>query len=104
MNDLKAKQNKTKLPLTSICHSHTSGTLFVFLVTEGFREIIGLHLNCRNILDSNNFVWNGFANEMMTDIDVFSMSVGYGILCESNGALIVGEEIGRFVVRIIVTV
>jgi len=76
----------------------------VLLATKGFHETIGCHLSCRNILNLNNFVLNGFANEMMTDIHMFSTSVGYGILCESNGALIVGEEISRFVVRITVIV
>src|SRR5271154_2553778 len=103
MNDLQAKTNKIGLPLTSRRHSHASGTLFVFLATESFCETIRSHLSCRNILNPNDFVLNGFADEMMTDVDMFSTSVGYWILCESNGTLIIGEEICRFI-RIPVTV
>src|SRR5271168_1339318 len=75
----------------------------MFLATEGFRETIGSHLSRRNILNPNDFVLNGFTDEMMTDVDMFSTSVGYWILCKSNGTLIIGEEICRFV-RITVTV
>src|SRR5271170_6894562 len=104
MNDLQAKTNKIKLPLTSRRHPHASGTLFVFLATEGFRETVGRHLSRRNILNPNDFVLNGFADEMVTDVDMFSTNVGYGILCKSNGALIIGEEIRRrLVVRISIT-
>ena len=75
----------------------------MFLAAEGFRETVGSHLRRGNILNPNDFILNGFEDEMMAYVDMFSTSVGYWILCESNGALIIGEEIRRFVfVRIAV--
>jgi hypothetical protein len=105
MNDLQAKTNKIKLPLTSRRHSHVNSTFLVFLSTKGFCETIGNHLSYRNILNPNDFVLNGFTDEMMTDVDMLSMTAGYRILCKRNGALIIREEIRRgFVVQITVTV
>src|ERR1700733_1446217 len=104
MNELQAKTNKIKLPLTSRRHPHASGTFFVFFAPEGFRETIGCHLSRRNILNPNDFVLNGFTDEMMTNVDVFSTSVGYRILCKSNGALIIREQIRRRFVAVRITV
>jgi len=69
----------------------------VFLASENFYETIGCHLSGWNVLNPDDLVVNGFANEMVTKIDVFGTSVRCGIF--GDGPLIVRNEICKIFFR-----
>lgn len=78
-----------ELPLTSRRHTHAGGALFMLFTTECLRKTVGSHLRRWNVLDPDNLVIDGFAHEMVTDIDVFGTSVGHWILGQGDSALTV---------------
>src|SRR5277367_6117739 len=84
-----------KLPLTSRHHTHASGTFLMLFASERLYETVCSHLSSRNVLNPDDLVMKSFTNEMVNKTDVHCMSMGYRILCECDGTLVVREKIGR---------
>ena len=70
----------------------------MLLASECLCKAVGCHLGGRDVLNPDDFVLNGFSNEMVTNVNVFRSSMGDRIFGKRNGALIVREKIGRYIV------
>src|SRR5271169_2138264 len=73
-------------------HPHSDRALLVLPTTQCLRETICRHILRGDILQPNDLIHDRIPDEVMTDVDMFGLSMTDRIFRESDRTLIIGAE------------